>query len=357
MIASRASAGSPPSGYAVLKAFESSVRLLRWGLGGAFLLYLTSGVGFVGPNEEAVVYRLGRLQGTRSPGLLLALPPPFDTVVRVPSRTAHELALSAWAGDPADQPPARRPGDEQHAHLAAAAAGMRNNVAGFLAPKARALHPARDGYTITADANLVQGRFAVRYRIKDAVAWVSHAQSVEPLLAANSYRAFTHALAGRTVDDALTAGQTDITIAVRRMLQTESDRLQLGLEIDRVEIREIAPPRAVVPAFDAVVSAQVEARTAVEQAHTYEAEILPKARAEAYRLRSEADSASAELVARSQGESSAFNALLTEYLAAPELLRSRLAAETRTRVLPKLKYKTVLPAGPANVKLFLREEK
>ena len=341
----------------LLRAFESSFRLLRWGLVAALAVYLSSGIAFVAPHEEAAVYRLGRLTGVHPPGLLLALPPPFDTVVRVPSRTSQELVLAAWAGTAADQPAARKPGDEQYAHLAAMAAARIPGSAAAPASGVRALHPVRDGYTVTADANLVQGRFALRYRIRDAVIWLSHARSVEPLLAAAGYSAFTHVLATRNVDDALAGGQATLTAEVRRLVQARADALRLGGEIERVEIREIAPPRAVVPAFEAVVSAQVEARTAAEQARTYRAELIPKARAEAYRLRSDADSAAAELFAGARGEASAFIALLAEYRRAPEPLRSRLAAETRARVLPRLKSKTVLPAGAPGLKFLLRDDR
>lgn len=351
--------GSEPvrigEGQAVLQAFRSSVRLLHWGLIAAGAVYLLSGITFVGPNEEAVVYRLGRLVGARPPGLLAALPPPFDRVVRVPARTTQELGLNLWAPRTGDQSAPRRPGDEQSAHLAAAAAGMRKDVAGFLAPPSRALHPVRDGYTVTADANLVQGRFALRYRIRDAVAWLSQARSGEEILTGLAYRSLTHALAGITVDRALAAGQADVTAAVLREVQAEADRLGLGVELDRLEIRMIAPPQAVVPAFDAVVSAQVEARTVAEQARRYAAEILPKAKAEAYRMRAEADSGAAELGARARGEASAFAALFAEYRLAPAVVHARMAAETRSRVMPRLKYKTILPGETANLRFFLRE--
>lgn len=346
------------AGEPLLRAFESSIRLLRWGLYAAIAVYLTSGITFVAPHEDAVIYRLGRrLEQVHAPGLLLALPAPIDTVVRVPTRGIRELPLEAWAGDVADTPAAEKPGEKQYAHLAAMAAGVRADMVAPNRPVARALHPVKDGYSLTADANILQGRFVARYRIRDPIAWLDHAQHAEPLLDAALYRALTQVLAAQGVDAALSHGKERIVAETRRLAQETSDRLRLGLEIDRVEIRELSPPRAVVPAFEEVVSAQVEARTAVEQARTYAANIVPKAQAEAYRLRAEADSAAVEMVARARGEAAAFRAIQAEYQAAPDLLKARLAAETRARVLPRLKYKTILPSEGASMKLFLREEK
>lgn len=343
------------SGQTLLTAFESSLKLLRFGLYLAVLVFLTSGITFVEPDEDAVVYRLGqRVGGVRPPGLLLAWPAPIDQVVRVPSRRTHEVLLDAWAPLNADAPPATKPGEAQYAHLQAMSAGLRPEL---LPPKRpRALHPVTDGYTVTGDTNLVQGRFALRYRIRDAIEWLSQAQEVEPLLQNLFYRSTSHVLAQRSVDDAVSSGQQSLTEDVRARVQSMADALRLGVSIDRVEIREIGPPKQVLPAFEEVVSAQVEARTAIEQARTYEAQILPKAQAEAYRIRTDADSASAELLAKAQGEAEAFSALLHKHQQTPALVRARLLAETRDRVLARLQKKTVLPDGYSPVRVFLRED-
>jgi len=76
------------SGEALLNAFATTLVLLRWLLGGLVAIYLCSGITRVAPNEDALIYRLGRLQReVHPPGLLLALPLPFDRVVKVPTRT------------------------------------------------------------------------------------------------------------------------------------------------------------------------------------------------------------------------------------------------------------------------------
>jgi len=91
-------ASSPDSAQALFRTFASTLALLRWLLGGSIALYLFSGVTRVAPNEDALIFRLGRLQdGVHSPGLLFALPPPFDRVVKIPTRTQHDLNLTQWS--------------------------------------------------------------------------------------------------------------------------------------------------------------------------------------------------------------------------------------------------------------------
>ncbi|HRE84397.1 MAG TPA: SPFH domain-containing protein, partial [Opitutaceae bacterium] len=219
------------------------------------------------------------------------------------------------------------------------------------------LHPVRDGYTLTADVNLVQGGFSVRYRIVDPLAWVKAgtAQTIDALIEGSCYHAATTALAVTKIDDALGARLSSLREEVRTAAQKRIDELALGVELVAVEVQQWVPPAAVLGAFNEVTSAQVEARTAVEQARTYRAQLLPKAESDAYRVRQQAEADRTQWVARAQGETSAFLALLAEHRAAPDLVEPRLRAEALEEVLPRLKFKTILPADSGPVHLLLRE--
>src|SRR5262245_21343046 len=88
------------SGHALFGALAATIKLLRWLLLALVAIYLCSATTGVAPTEDALVYRLGRLQREiHPPGLCFALPPPIDRVVKIPTRTQHELFLNAWAPD------------------------------------------------------------------------------------------------------------------------------------------------------------------------------------------------------------------------------------------------------------------
>src|SRR5690606_16923090 len=141
----------------------------------------------------------------------------------------------------------------------------------------RGLHPARDGYTLSADVNLVQGTFVAHYRIIDPLAWVKAASTEDTikLIDAECYRVALHALAATRIDDALGAGLGRFRAELGEKVQARLDALKLGVELVAFEIQGLVPPSATVEAFTDVTSAQVEARTAVERARTYRAELLP----------------------------------------------------------------------------------
>lgn len=311
------------TGHALLGAFTQTLTLLRWLIAALVALYLGSGITRVAPHEVALVYRLGALQpGVHAPGLVFALPAPFDRVVKIPVRTQQELALHAWSPEE-DAAPAK-PG---------------------AAPKG--LHPVFDGYTLTGDANLVRGRFSLRYRIADPLAWAkaATAPTAALLLEAAALDAATQTLATLTIDHALGPGLETFRQRVREETQRRSDRLGLGVELLSFDVTQLTPPTAAAAAFAEVTSAQVEARTLVENARTERAQTLPQAQSEDYRRRHEAEADAQRLTTRAQAETASFLALVPAYRDTPALVVEHLRADALRDVFARAKIRAVLPAG------------
>jgi membrane protease subunit HflK len=310
------------SAHAILAALRSSIRVLRWGMLILVLVYLCSGITVVKPNERALILRFGRaLPKSAPPGLLFAFPAPIDEVLMLPAKSVQEVSLDAWA---------------------ATDTTSRDS-----------LHPARDPYTITGDINIVRARFVARFRVADPVAYEFAAADRDNVRDAIFYQSVCRTLAEMTVDDALTTRRDYVGQQVMRLAQAEFDRLGLGIELLAFETREINPPQQVLPAFQDVVSAKVEAKTLVEPANTRRASQISAGRAQAFRIQQEADSYAQGLIAKAQGEVSSFLAFLHEYRANPATVHARLYADMIEAVLPKLRLTTVLPAGRGDVRLLV----
>jgi len=311
---------------AVLQAMKSSVKLLRWGLLLLALIYLASGVTVVGPNETAFVLRFGKLQpGLHGSGLLLALPQPIDEVGKVPTRRVQEIQLDAWESSSAAE------GDTS-----------------------ATLHPVRDGYTLTGDANIIRARFSARYQVADPVAYMLTMKDPPALLEAVLYQAATGVIAQMKVDDVLASGLEALRAQAMRGAQAQLDQLGLGVQLLAFEVRAITPAQQVLPAFEDVVSAQVESRTLIEQANSYRASELPGAAAAAYRLKQEADAYAQDLVAKATGEAEAFEAIDQQYRVAPQLMRTRLYADAMGAILQHLQSTTILQPSAGSLKLLLQ---
>lgn len=348
----------------LLGAFASTISLLRWMLAALLVIYLISGVTRVGPNEDALIYRLGRLQREiHPPGLLFALPPPIDRVVRVPTRTQHEIFLRQWS--PEEESPtlatATSAASQSDASITSSVstATMPGSMAATAEPPKptdKGLHPFYNGYTLTGDVNLIQARLIARYRINDPLAYEASAASgqgekfIENILFASA----TQIIAAMKVDDVLGNRLDFLRDEVIRVSQEKIDRLHLGVEIVAFEINTITPPGAVVAAFAEVTSAQVEARTLVEKARTYRAQIQPYSQAEAFRIRQQGDADSRQMTTRASAEAASFLALEKEARANPSVVKARLKAETMESVFSQIKTSTVLPSDDGSVDLLLR---
>lgn len=363
----RGAAAAP--GHALFGALASSIRLLQVLLLGLVGLYLCSGITRVAPHEDALIYRFGQLQReVHPPGLLFALPAPIDRVVKVPTRTHNELFLIDWSPDEdavvlgsagAGAPAVEAAETRIHPALAAVLPGSSPLPASpAVGPVARNLHPVFDGYTLTGDANLVQARFTVRYRIVDPLAHLGAAatETVEPLLTAAVHAAAAQALAGMAIDAALGTGLESFHRTTNVLAQRRIDALGLGVELVAFEVNTLTPPAAVVGAFADVTSAQVEARTMLEKARAERAHALPQVASEAFRLQQAAAAEAQQVVARATGEASSFGRLLAEYRAQPALVDARLRAETLQQVLPRVQSQVVLPSGSA-LNVYIKESK
>jgi len=312
-----------------LTALRSSIRLLRWGLVLMVVIYLTSGITIVGSDERALVLRFGKLQpDVHGPGLLFALPRPVDEVIRVPATRVQELALDTLAAPP--------PIDS-----------------GFEALETATLHPVHDGYALTGDQNIVHVNFSVRYRVADPAAYALATRDRDAMLKLALETGSTAALHTIGVDDALGRGQDELRRRCLAEAQAEIERLGLGVELLGWEIVEITPARQVLPSFQEVVSAQVEARTLLEEAESYANTQRPLAEGRAYRITQSAEADAARQLARAKGETAAFTALLKSYRIDPGGTRSRLFLETIETVLPRLQINTVAPSNGAPVRVWL----
>jgi HflK protein len=362
-LSARRRAARVTSGHALFSALAATIKLLRWLLLGLVGIYLCSGITRVAPHEDALVYRLGRLQReVHPPGLCFALPPPIDRVVKIPTRAQHELFLNAWAPEehPSVPPtPLASGASEMPAALLAVLPSANVGLAATAPPPGKGLHPVYDGYTLTGDANVVQARLTVRYRITDPFAYASAAQDASrtPLLDAILFDAGTRTLAQTKIDDALGSGLETLRTRVRELAQQRIDALKLGVEVVAFEVNTITPPVATGQAFADVTSAQVEARTTVEQARTYRAQTMPKAQSDAFRTRQQASADARELSTRARGEVASFLALLAEHRASPTLVETRLRAEMLEQVLPRVKTKTLIPGDGGQLNFFLRDAK
>ncbi|MBC8009382.1 MAG: protease modulator HflK [Burkholderiales bacterium] len=187
----------------------------------------------------------------------------------------------------------------------------------------------RDHY-VGEEARLVGGgeelltiAVPIFYRIQDPLAYARHTRDPDRLvrdLADQILQAETTRLPAFAI---MTGEREPLAAALRARLQAELDRRQSGLAIVLVCLRDIHPPVAVGPAFQDVVSALEDRETYRHEGERLRADALPRARAEADKLRIQADSLLATRTTQATGQAARFTAQLSAYQANPEVFRLR----------------------------------
>jgi membrane protease subunit HflK len=269
----------------VVATLGAVLRQLHWPLIGLTLLYLASGITFVGEGERALVLRFGKLVGespaeqVHEPGLLLAWPAPIDRVLRVPVERVSEVEVDAL--DMSDQR------WEEMDLIYRQMLANPDDAPEF----PESIDPQAEGYLLTGDRGIVQTRFMVRFRVGDPVAFALREANPEALITSAVQTAAVEVAAALDMDALLGDERSRFVSFVERRAQALLQELNGGLRIETLELGPLAPPLAIAPASVEVQQAQTEARTTLQEAEAY-------ARAEVARARGEA----AELLNAARGE-------------------------------------------------------
>lgn len=308
------------------------IHVMIFGVGA---LYALSGVTIIEANEAGLVLRFGAITRTAGepivhpPGILYALPAPFDEVLkvevdRVDTITIDELAPLSWRTDPqeAEESSTIRESDSMDS---------------------------RDyGYVLTGDRNILHSQIIVRYRVSDPVGFSLLTSTHKSFLRATILESTVRMAGATRLDDLLGGGRDRFASDVAASAQGRLDRIGSGLEVVSIEFENLSPPEQVAADFDAVQSAYIEAQTRKQDARSYAAEAVPSAKASARETISQAESTSSTQVSRARADTKAFAALLPSYWANPALVRQRLYQESVEQALDSVARLRFVPAPVAS---------
>ena len=262
--------------------------------GVALLVWLGSGVFIVQEGQQAVVTSFGRYSQTRDAGLQLRWPYPFQ---------AHETVAVT--------------------QVRSAEVG-RNTVA-----QSTGL---RDSSMLTQDENIVDIRFTVQYRLKDARAYLFENRNPEEAVVQASETAVREIVGRSNVDQVLYEQRDAIAADLVKSIQVQLDRLNAGIVIANVNVQNVQVPEQVQAAFNDAVKATADRDRFKNEGQAYAADVIPKAQGTASRLKEQAEGYRSRVVAEAEGDAQRFRSILTEYQKAPQVTRDRLYLETMQSV-------------------------
>lgn len=262
--------------------------------GVAALIWLGSGLFIVQEGQQAVVTSFGKYSKTVDAGINWRLPYPFE---------AHETV-----------------GVTQ---LRSVEVG-RNAVV-----QATGL---RDSSMLTQDENIVDIRFTVQYRLKDAREYLFENRSPDEAVVQAAESAVREIVGRSNMDSVLYEQRDAIATELVKSVQLQLDRLKAGIIVANVNVQNVQAPEQVQAAFDDAFKAGADRERLKNEGQAYANDVIPKAQGTAARLREEAEAYKARVVAQAEGDSQRFASVLAEYQKAPAVTRDRMYIDAMQQV-------------------------
>lgn len=190
----------------------------------------------------------------------------------------------------------------------------------------------RESSMLTQDENIVDIRFTVQYRLKEARAYLFENRNPDDAVVQAAESAVRE-IVGKSVMDSVLYEQRDaIAIDLMKNVQTQLDRLNTGILVVNVNLSSVQAPEQVQQAFDDAFRATADRERLKNEGQAYANEVIPKAQGSAARLKEEAEGYKARVVATAEGDAQRFSRVLAEYQKAPGVTRDRLYIDTMQQV-------------------------
>jgi membrane protease subunit HflK len=272
------------------------------------ILWLLTGIYIIGPDEQGVVRRFGKVVRVTEPGPHYRLPSPIEKVDKPKIQQVRRLEIGFQTIDPG--PPARYK-----------------------------FHP-EESLMLTGDEQIIDAQIIVQYKIKDAADYLFNVRNLEGSVGTikdAAEVALRQVVGKRPIDDVLIGEKLQVEIDIRELLQEIVDGYESGVRITEVKLQTVQPPKEVAASFSDVVSAKEDKEKMIQEAQGYQEDIIPKARGQAKSMVLEAEGYKEEKIKRAQGDVAKFLAVLQEYDKAKDVTRKRLYLETMEKVFPGIK--------------------
>ena len=191
----------------------------------------------------------------------------------------------------------------------------------------------KDSSMLTEDENIIDVKFAVQYRLKDAADYLFNNRDVDSTVIQAAEAAVREIVGRNKMDFVLYEGREKIAIDLAQLIQKLLDNYRAGVFVTSVTIQNVQPPEQVQAAFDDAVKAGQDRERLKNEGQAYANDILPKAVGTAARLLEEAKGYKARLELQAEGDAARFRQLQAEYSKAPAVTRERLYLETMQQIL------------------------
>ncbi|AHH06270.1 Protease activity modulator HflK [Borrelia crocidurae DOU] len=262
------------------------------------LIITISNVFIVGPSDEAVILRLGKLNRILEPGIHIKIPLIEEKLI-VPVKIIQEVKF------------------------------------GFNANNNMVINPDEDeGIIITGDLNIIKVEWLVQYKISDPYSFMFKVEDPEKTITDIAKASMNRLIGDNTIFEIINDNRVGVTEGVKDSMNEIIKTYNLGIDIIQVQIRNAMPPKGkVYEAFEDVNIAIQDKNKFINEGKKEFNQIIPKIRGEALKLIEEAKGYKENRINSALAETAIFNAILDAYIKDPEITRERIYNETMKEIL------------------------
>ncbi|BCR21638.1 FtsH protease activity modulator HflK [Borrelia sp. HM] len=265
----------------------------------AIILIITiSNVFIVGPSDEAIVLRLGKLNRTLESGIHIKIPLIEEKVI-VPVKIVQEVKF-----------------------------GFNTNHKTINSPDEE------EGIIITGDLNIITVEWLVQYKISNPYSFMFKVEHPEETIKDIAKSSMNRLIGDNTIFEIINDNRVGVTEGVRASMNEIINKYDLGIDIVQVQIRNAMPPKGkVYEAFEDVNIAIQDKNKFINEGKKKFNQVIPKIKGEALKLIEEAQGYKENRINNALAETAIFNAILEAYTKSPEITRERMYNEAMKEIL------------------------
>ncbi len=264
------------------------------------LIIVIANVFIVGPSEEAIVLRLGKLNRTLDSGIHLKIPLIEEKFI-VPVKIVQEIKFGFIIS----------PNDIRE----------NNNTSD-------------ESMIITGDLNIINIEWLVQYKIRDPYSFKFKVEDPETTIKDIAKSSMNRLIGDNTIFEIINDNRVGVTEGVKSSMNEIIDNYNLGIDVVQVQIRNALPPKGkVYEAFEDVNIAIQDKNKYINEGRKEFNQIVPKIKGEALKVIEEARGYKESRINNALADTEIFNAILDAYLKNPDITKERLYNETMKEIL------------------------
>lgn len=182
------------------------------------------------------------------------------------------------------------------------------------------------------NASIILLNLIVRYQVSDPINYLYEVDDLEGTMRLAIEDVVRSALPSFTIDEALENKEL-IDEAIWPKLQAKLDKYHSGIKVVQVTTQNVSLLPAVEETRQKVEESNQYKQGKEEEAQKYRNTVIPKAKAEATKLYEDAKGYSAEVIANAKADVAEFEALYSQYVKNPEVVKEKYYIEAMQEVL------------------------